>query len=188
MTYKRIPACRYLERAEEAYEIDANGRERPVVDYVCGWADAHADKLVGFPNWVAKAAYAGAAPFDSSKHCNDCSAFEPVKAETMEQTVAELVNENARLHRKNAQLRAEKAMLILEAEKLKAENERLKVAASDAYQHEGYIHTFHSKDGAACCVFAKSDANPWGYLDPSLTYVCKAVFSLKDSGTVGEGA
>lgn len=51
--------CRHLEKSDEAYRIDADGRETPIVHLLCGWADSAPPQLLDVPRWMQRNALSG---------------------------------------------------------------------------------------------------------------------------------
>lgn len=51
--------CRHLNKAEEAFRLDAAGRETPITVYLCAWADNEPAVLVNAPRWMQRNSLSG---------------------------------------------------------------------------------------------------------------------------------
>jgi len=48
----------------------------PFIGHLCGWADAHPDRLANSPRWLSVYALAGGPGFVPAKHCPGCPGFD----------------------------------------------------------------------------------------------------------------
>lgn len=67
--------CRHLEQADEAYRIGGDGRQIPAIVMLCGFADAHPERLTNAPRWLQRNAISGHL-LDYPRDCIGCPAFE----------------------------------------------------------------------------------------------------------------